>query len=277
MIRCILRTLLPSAIAGACCIMVPHLASGQGQVASSQLPDVGGLRPGVPLAQAVAQLKAHDGKARLIAAQMIVPNFGDKSMPYALLLAQDMNASEVIVADVTAPPDAQMVWRISRRVDFPPNKQPLTSDLIAALRQKYGPESYAIPSVAPTLIWHYDESGRRAKEGNGLIFKSCTLPGQAMDSGWHQSVFLDGANRKWVEPPDPLLGIQPGCRNLVTIYAKILPGTDNAIATGLIVYDADFPLAAREYQKTIDAIRGDAEARRKRELEKAHQQATPSL
>jgi hypothetical protein len=63
MIRCILRTLLPSAIAVACCIMVPHLASGQGQVASSQLPDVGRLRPGVPLAQAVAQLKAHDGKA----------------------------------------------------------------------------------------------------------------------------------------------------------------------------------------------------------------------
>jgi hypothetical protein len=29
----------------------------------------------------------------------------------------------------------------------------------------------------------------------------------------------------------------------------------------------------RGYQKTIDAIRGDAEARRKRELEKAHQQA----
>ena len=170
-----------------------------------------------------------------------------------------------------------MVWRISRRVDFPPDKQPLTSDLIAALRQKYGPESYAIPSVAPTLIWHYDESGRRAKEGNGLIFKSCTLPGQAMDSGWNQSVFIDGAPRKWIEPPDPVLGIGPSCRNLVTIYAKILPGTDNAIATGLIVYDADFPLAAREYQKTIDSIRGHAEAKRKQELEKAHHQAKPSL
>ena len=260
-----------------CLIAISCHVAAQMPTAGSPLPDVGGLRPGIPLQQAVAQLKAHDKLGRVMPAEANDPLFGDKPFPYELLFAQDVNAAEIIQADLTSPPDPQMVWRFARQISFAPGKQPLVTDMLAALRQKYGPESYAMRTDPPILYWHFDESGHRVKEGNGFQFQNCTVYGRPIDSAFSASAFNGGAQRNWEQPPDPLSGVQPGCRDLVTVSATIGTSTDRALATGLTVYSADFPLAAREYQKTLDLIHSDAAARRRQELEKAHQQAKPTL
>jgi hypothetical protein len=84
--------------------------------------------------------------------------------------------SEVVVVELTPPPQKSVVWKVSRR-QGDPNHRMLHADVLAGLRKKYGPETWAFPGenmggngLDPrpaadeqigSLWWLFDEQGRR--------------------------------------------------------------------------------------------------------------------
>ena len=225
------------------------------QSASASLPDVGGFRVGGTMSQLASQLTAYDKLGRVYPANMVDPNFGNNPLPYAFLFAEGMNATEVIRGDLTSPPDPQVVWRITRTLTFPAGKQPHVNDLLAALRQKYGPESADMRTNPVRPYWFYNESGQPAKEGNGVSFQNC-FNAPPIAGAWNNDVFSGGGVLDMTLPPDPLQGLLSGCGTMVALSAIITTGADNSSVASLTVYVADYPLAAREYQKTKALVNG---------------------
>ena len=58
--------------------------------------------------------------------------------------------SEVVAAWLTTPPSTQMVWAVGRSVELEKDKQLPRPDVIASLRQKYGPNQ-----VVPLRTWAF--------------------------------------------------------------------------------------------------------------------------
>jgi len=228
---------------------------GRPQAASASLPDVGGFHVGGTMTQLSAQLTAYDKLARIYPAKMVDPYFGNNPLPYAFLFAQGLNATEVIRGDLTSPPDQQIVWRITRTLSFPEGKQPQVNDVLAALRQKYGPESIDMRTNPVRPYWFYNQSGQPAKDGSGVSFQNC-FNAPPIAGAWNNDVFDGGGTLDMTLPPDPLQGLLPGCGTMVTLSAVITTGASNSAVASLTVYLADYPLAAREYQKTKALVNG---------------------
>lgn len=225
------------------------------QTAFASLPDVGGFRIGGAMSQLASQLTAYDKLGRVYPANMVDPYFGNKPLPYAFLFAEGLSATEVIRGDLTSPPDTQIVWRFTRTLTFPAGNKPQANDLLAALRQKYGPESSDMRTNPVRPYWFYDESGQRAKDGNGVSLQNCFVA-PPIAGAWNNDVFGGGGSLNMNLPPDPLQGLLPGCGTMVILSAILntTPGT-NLVDT-LTVFVADYPLAAREYQKTKALVNG---------------------
>lgn len=254
------------------------LAAGQA-AAQGPLPDIIGLQPGVPLQDAYDRLKAHDRIAKLEVGRMTYADFGPEPVVYALVLAEEGETSaELVEADVTLPPGRQTVWRLVRKLRFTPGKQPLIKDVLTALREKYGQESYAVRSNLPILNWFFDEQGKVVAESGGMSFSTCAVAGglPTINTG-----ALGGA----VSGPQYLL-IQPLprsatnlelCRTLVTVRALIELAADPMLAAALTVSVTDSPLEAREHEATVEFLAGVAAAKRTKELDDADRVAKPKL
>ena len=126
--------------------------ASKGAAASRTSPDIIGLRPGVPLQEAYDRLRAHNRIAKVGAGRMAYADFGAEPVTFALVQAEDgQSSAELIEADVTLPPGKQVVWRLVRKLQFTPGKAPLVEDLLTALREKYGTESYGVRGGVPAL------------------------------------------------------------------------------------------------------------------------------
>jgi hypothetical protein len=130
----------------------------------SKMPDIAGLHIGMSAQDAKTVLgKAFAGGA--VRVEPIGFGPGNKQQAVYSLLAGGGPAGSM-TADVTMPPSPQLVWHIAR-VAAQPNVN--RAVLLAALRQKYGKETYATPYDAPgtttddsitqSLVWLMDEQG----------------------------------------------------------------------------------------------------------------------
>jgi hypothetical protein len=130
---------------------------------SSKLPDITGIRLGMPMAEAGALVqKLNPGR----------PMDALRDGPSANQLFVDtfrVADSRVITdtyVDLTLPPKPQLVWRVSRTLQQP---NVARTNVIGALRQKYGKEAWALrgtlePAANDDQIaymwWVFDEQGR---------------------------------------------------------------------------------------------------------------------
>jgi len=237
-----------------------------------RLPDVVGFTPDVALQDAAAKLKAYDKTARMSIAQMPPEGLGPQPVTYALSLAQDgATSNEIIEEDLTLPPHPQRVWRIVRTVRFPPGQQPLVKNLLADLRQKYGPESFANAGATPNLHWYFDEQGQRAVQGGGLTFGNCSgfSPPPAINPSVLQSG-LSPLQIKLIQPVGALnITLEP-CRKLMAVNATVEMAADRAIAAALFVSVEDYPLEVREHRATVDFLSTAATAQQQKQLNNAN-------
>ena len=144
----------------------------------AKMPDVVGVHPGMSLPQALQILHGQYPRDRF---QEIpydyIPN---RKLEYGFnVLRPDAvgpAATEAIVS-VTAPPSHQVVWRIVR---YGHGLHASHANVLAALREKYGKESFAASGNGyktderniGTLFWIFDEHGNRAPMPSSQAFGS---------------------------------------------------------------------------------------------------------
>ena len=130
---------------------------------SSKLPDITGIKLGMPIAEAGAIVqKLNPGRP--------VDQLRDGPSAKQLFVDTLRVADSRIVTDtyvhLTLPPQPQLVWHVSRTLQQP---NVARATVIAALRQKYGKEAWDLRgTLAPaandeeidSMWWVFDEQGR---------------------------------------------------------------------------------------------------------------------
>lgn len=167
-------------------ILLPVLAIGSGTkllraqngAASSALPDILGIRTGMSPGDAFNILKAHDPAHSVVLEQVQYPQlYGDKPIVYGMNTATS-GAADQFSAELTLPPNPQVVWRVHRVLGtFTAN----TPNVLNSVLQKYGtPWNPRAPAPADphdgVLRWFYDEQGHRMDPGTAagnLVYKNC--------------------------------------------------------------------------------------------------------
>jgi hypothetical protein len=149
--------------------------------ASAGYADIAGVKLGMPVAEAVAALKKYNAKFKIEAfvwpPTAVIPSDFTHLLPTELvhlLLAREglertgMVEPEIIEVDLTPYPNAPVVYEVSRHLRWKPGTGPSMSNVVASLRQKYGPETgptskasfSSDTSSIRELYWAYDGQGR---------------------------------------------------------------------------------------------------------------------
>ena len=254
-------------------LMAAHAESSP--PSSGALPDVVGLRPGITAQEAYKFLKSYDRVAKIYVSDTPLPPVQDKPVPFAIAMAQDDNAAEKIQADLTLPPSKQMVWRVTRRLQFSPDKQTSPQNLIASLRKKYGPESYMGSGRAPMLTWYFDEQGQRTTLPGGMNSANCA-------SKFGPTMLLMGVPASHglqylLIQPLSQSADDPICRSVVIVSAIMQPAQDQRLIYSLDVVVADLPLETRTHNMTVEMLANGGAAQQQRELDRANKREGPKL
>jgi hypothetical protein len=195
---------------------------------AAALPDILGLRPGIPLQEAYKLLKAYNPKATMKVGQA-QPEAGGKPVPVRVILrspaSPGMDASEIIQLELTVPPEKPVVWGILRQLTFAAGKGKNRAALLAEVRRKYGQEGHGLTVPIVNAFWAFDEQGQRAETG-GAAVSNCAVPGpwdisldpsEARATSSTFSTYSALLNR-----PVPNQG---PCRPLVYVKAQFQPAT----------------------------------------------------
>jgi hypothetical protein len=137
------------------------------------LPDVVGIRPGIPIGEAYQLLKTHNPKGTIQYEQNRFQEFPGKIITRTLLYSPTGSAQdpEIIVVDITVPPAQQTVWRVSRFLRFESGKEPVPATLLTALRQKYGQEVHS--ATPQNTYWVFDGQGHPVGHSGGVDLSDC--------------------------------------------------------------------------------------------------------
>lgn len=243
-----------------------------GASASSALPDLVGIRPGMPAQEAYTILKARNPNIRISMGQAPIPGFGDKPVVTEMRAqVTDPSAPETITLWLTIPPTKQVVFAVGRLLEYDPNQPLLRSKIMESLREKYGTETDAGNWQA---FWGFDEHGGRpdaarlrqfncANRGHGnLIVKAPEAP-------------TFPAPSMLVYSPEP----DNGCEWLIKLNAYFTGrgGTDSTYIYNISVFLWDVRLQ-RQTQEAYQAYLANAgAAMSKEELEKAKQRKLPKF
>lgn len=145
---------------------VAPCAAQQGQLDPAKLPDISGIHLGMKMPEAKAALQKVYPSARIDA--MNGGGLGPHNqLAFTALRVQGNNTGhDQAGVDLTMPPNEQLVWHVAR---VTPQPHVAHAILVAALRQKYGKETFAIansdkpPANDNEVIqmwWVFDERGQ---------------------------------------------------------------------------------------------------------------------
>ena len=235
---------------------------------ASTLPDVVGIHPGISAQEAYNLLKARSPQAKIGIGQFRVAGVTDQPVPVSMSIGiLNAEPAEVITVWLTTPPSQQVVWAVGRQIEFEQNKQLLRSNVIAGLRQKYGPETDAQHSY-----WAFDEQGRRSYTAGQ---KDVNCAGRA---NWSLTVAPPQDSK--YDSFTPLLyapGPPTPCDSLVEVRATLDSprGPDYVVRVTVIV--SDLALARRSQEAYQAFLANAGEAKNKEEIEKARQRKGPAF
>jgi hypothetical protein len=277
--------LLPIAVGARCALASPEQqrhhenSSAMGKVGDElrALPDVVGFHAGVPVQNAYSQLKAYDRKAHVDVDSVPIPEISAKPIAYELTLSEfgADSSPEAVQVGITLPPNQQTVWRVARRLTAVPGKEMSRTNLIAALRKKYGPEQYMSGGANPILVWLFEQDGKRAIENRPPASPCALAPVVANTNGLGMAILKDPSPTF----PQDQTGGWLRCKSLVYVRAllNVAPGRDAEYINSMDVSVGDMALATRAQDATAAFI-ANANARQNgQELDKLRQQAAPKL
>ncbi len=160
---------------------------------AAEAPDVIGVRPGMSLDEAIGILKRHNPKLE------VYPRVGPSALLPGVVFSdgvnmRNFNQSENIDLMSAMEPNAKIVWGIRRGVTYAEDGRPTVTNIIAALRQKYGKEDGSLQHPASVqaagvelldAYWVFDDAGKRvppaAARDYAQLCRGTHAPG--LDSG----------------------------------------------------------------------------------------------
>jgi len=255
------------------CSLAAHAQTKQAAApASSPIPDLVGIRPGMPAQEAYAILKARNPSVRISMGQAPIPGFGDKPV-VTEMRAQviEPSAPETITVWLTIPPTKQVVFAVGRLLEYDHNQPLLRTKIMESLREKYGTETDTSNLQA---FWAFDEHGRRPDAARLRQF-NCASRG-------HGNLIVNAPEAPTFPAPSILVySPEPdnGCEDLVKLNAYFSGpgGTDFTYVYNITVMLWDAHLQ-RQTQEAYQAYLANAgAAMSKEELEKAKQRKLPKF
>jgi len=148
----------------------------QAAAPANGLPDILGLRTGMAPGDAYNILKEHDPAHSVALEQVTYPQlYGTKPITYGMNTATS-GPDDQFSAEITLPPNAQIVWRVHRVLG---RFSGTTPNVVNSLLQKYGtPWNPNAPSPRDPrdgiFRWFYDEQGHRMDQSIApIVLKNC--------------------------------------------------------------------------------------------------------
>jgi hypothetical protein len=238
---------------------------------SSALPDVAGIRPGVPAEEAYNLLKARHPSIKIGVGQLQMQGLGDKPIS-AQISAQvvDASAPETISVWLTSPPGKQVVFAVGRILEYDPNQPLLRSKVVDSLRQKFGPETL---DSGAEVYWAFDEQGRRP-DAERMKQLNCISVGQGnLVPAPPQGPTFPAMTTIIYSPP----ALNP-CDSFIKVNAELSsPGPDHTYVHRITLMICDLALERRSQEAYRAYLANAVNDRSKEELEKAKQRKLPKF
>lgn len=242
----------------------------------AKMPDVVGIRLGMPAAEALAAMHRQypaDLYERLPVTWW--PSAQKPDYGYTVLSSANQFETDGQIS-FTAPPGPQVVWHFTRSA-FHMNINHGT--LLAALRAKYGKETVAMTnsnyevttedSRIAEIYWLYNELGERA-----AMPPTTAFPGRGTIDGCGTAAGNGGPVMPVDDVDDgPLPSIKGWCRTMVSLHVSI---TDQTIVQNTITEMVDMPLAFRTAHAAKVWQANLAAEQRKKAIDKS-KTVTPTL
>jgi len=239
-------------------------APTSGGLDSSKLPDISGLHLGASLAEATALMKKWYPKGVGV---MNGGPYGPQHQTAVGDLRGTGDFRDAAAVDLTGPPNQQVVWNLSRDLNQP---KVAHNVVVAALRQKYGKETYAGgPGGTPVtddsqilhMWWVFDEQGHLAPQAK-------IISGSPFGCGSFYST--DGS---WHTYQKVMLGQDTG---LPTYCTSSYVGVEALLSNQPILEDinlniVDLPLMVRSAKATAAWANGMDDKARQEELQREKQ------
>lgn len=250
------------------------------KAASNQsMPDIVGVRLGVPAREAFAVLQAANPKTKLFTDPLQLPIVDKPILNGFSVGYEPRNNYERVVVLVTPPPDKQVVWRVRRYVYF---KEPVNrANVMASLREKYGKETVmflgpssqekADEAHAAEMWWLFDEQGRPASLPNiDALHNTLLACAGKFDRG-------DDANNPYfavenITPQSSRDQIAEGGWCNTSMIAVIAQITTEEILLSLQVDMVDIPAMTRAARAEVTALDAWAKAQQQQQVEASKQQ-----
>jgi hypothetical protein len=220
----------------------------------SKLPDVMGINLGMPVPQAVAIVKSKWPAGQV---NLFYTKFANSSDPAWISRVtakrpgtglNQANSVDDITVFFSAPPNPQVVVQVLRTSSMiPPTAR---GNLIAALRQKYGPELKQAQGY--NMAWEFDEQGQPvAKMPMGYMCTTFNQPPQATQGTASPPEALNLAP-PFVEPIDgDIPRLVNMCKDAITITTLVNAGQDpNQLLSTSTVDMIDHAEDLRDYVAT---------------------------
>jgi hypothetical protein len=242
------------------------------QIDASKMPDVYGLHLGMTAEDAKATLEKQFAQFHAsVLSQPVGFGPGNRQQGIYSFSANAGGAGGQMAVDVTLPPNPQLVWHIVRNAPQPNVNRAV---VLAALRQKYGKETYAVAfnavpgktttddSIIQAMVWLMDEQGHPLT-GVPLTF--------VLDRPFN--CWVGGGVTSGTRPP----AYQPNpdfcAKSLVALSVSFNEGE---IIRGTYTESVDYPLAQRSAQAT-DAYTKNGNQQIQQQIQHEAQEAKPRI
>ena len=256
-----------------------------GNVAAQQLPDVAGIRLGMPAREAYAALQAKHPNVKLATDPLQLPTI-DKPIlnGFSIGFSPVQSPDERINVNVTPPPEKQVVWRVQR---FIGRQKIYRANVIASLREKYGKESAELLGGMPAsdkdateMWWIFDEQGQPGKWPTSSGFYTSAIACQRTIDNLSTDAFTSfRAEGSWfapnnIVPMEDRIQDSGWCNtSMIAVVAYI---GSNEIVAALGVEAINIPLALRSARAEIAWLKDLANRQQQQQVNES-KQAKPKL
>ena len=200
--------------------------------------DVVGIKLGMPVKDATAAVKQYNPKMQLYPHPVgkfdLLPNVGFSDG----VNARTDNQSEAIELSVAMPPNQEVVWSVVRAITYSGDNRPALANVIAGLRQKYGPEDGSLQNPITAKMngvemmdafWVFDSNGKKAPAKRARDYAQLC---QSVDGAGQ-----DAARVLMAQPPRPgeWANGEFQCGEWTLVLASWIPSSAVGQPPGLVV------------------------------------------
>jgi hypothetical protein len=243
---------------------------------SSKLPDIGGIHLGMTMPEAKAALQKAYPAARIDAMNGGALGPQHQSAVSSFRVQGDNTGHNQTGVDLTYPPNAQVVWHVARTSP----QQVARGTLIAALREKYGREAFALDgeskptaneSAISEMYWLFDEQGKHLTATtllNGSPYGCAAAASTFTTTGTPADFYLGVASNRGGTPTGYCAASYVGV-HVAFGAGDILPGFSSDVV--------DLPLMVRSSMVTDAWAKGVTQKAYQDSVDKSKQAKVPTF